>query len=219
MDADQVSITDIVGPVRISPAEAHAIAEVRKTPMENASPHIISSDGSMINAATVDVAMAFEVVDLSQPEQQPVQGRTSDFSSSARAELMGLLAAILSAPLDQDIIVEFDNQAVAQQYRQLVRVRKNTLPRKHLRSNFAGLWAVVHQVVQDRPGANDVVWVRGHKDNQSNNLANAVAKSAAQEATTPWHVDLNAQQEIAHFALAKQDAKALYLQLSGCAQS
>ncbi|KAF9195179.1 hypothetical protein BGZ51_004607, partial [Haplosporangium sp. Z 767] len=89
---------------------------------------------------------------------------------------------------------------MVQQYQQLVRARKSTLPRKRLRSNFAGLWAVVHQVVQDRPGAVEVVWVRGHKDNLGNNLADAVAKSAAQEATTPWHVDLSAQQEIAHSA-------------------
>src|SRR5690606_39033834 len=113
---------------------------------------------------------------------------------------MGLLAAILSAPPGQDIIVELDNQAVVQQYQQLVRERKSTLPRKRLRSNFAGLWAVVHQVVQDRTGTVEVVWVRGHKDNQGNNLADAVAKSAVQEETTPWKVDLSAQQEIAHFA-------------------
>ncbi|KAF9193253.1 hypothetical protein BGZ50_007651, partial [Haplosporangium sp. Z 11] len=73
----------------------------------------------MINAATVDVAMAFGVVDLSQPEQHTVKGRTDGFASSTKAELMGLLAAILSAPPGQDIIVELDNQAVVQQYQQL----------------------------------------------------------------------------------------------------
>ncbi|KAF9183882.1 hypothetical protein BGZ50_003982, partial [Haplosporangium sp. Z 11] len=71
-------------------------------------------------------------------------------------------------------------------------------------AKILGLWAVVHQVVQDRPGAVEVVWVRGHKDNQGNSLADSVAKSAAQEAKTSWHVDLGAQQEIDRFACSQR---------------
>ncbi|KAG0245122.1 hypothetical protein BG011_002822, partial [Mortierella polycephala] len=120
MEAVQVPITDTVGPVRFLLAETQAIARIRDTPVDNTSPRIISSDGSMINAATTDVAMAFDVVDFSQPKQHTVQGRTDGFASSAKAELMGLLAAIPSMPPDQDIIVEFGNQAVVQQYQQQV---------------------------------------------------------------------------------------------------
>ncbi|KAG0348896.1 hypothetical protein BGZ54_004513, partial [Gamsiella multidivaricata] len=129
-----------------------------------------------------------------------MQGRTDGYASSVKAELMGLLAAILSAPPDQNIIVELDNQAVVQEYQQLVHSRADTLPRKRLRSTYSGLWAALHKIVRDRPGTVDVVWVRGHSTNTGNNLADMVATSAVRVESTPWSVDLSEQQDNSLFA-------------------
>ncbi|KAF9171435.1 hypothetical protein BGX20_007599, partial [Mortierella sp. AD010] len=112
-----------IGPVFISLAEAAAVLAIRASPIDNTKPRVISSDGSLINTNTDNVAMAFGVVDLSQSVARVVHGRTDGHASSAKAELMGLLAAILSAPPDQDVRVELDNQAVVQQFQQLVHYR------------------------------------------------------------------------------------------------
>jgi ribonuclease HI len=173
---------------------------MRSTPVDNTKPRTLSSDGSLINNGQPDIAMAFGVVDQSQPVIRTVQGRTDGFASSTKAELMGLIAAVLSAPPEQHIIVELDNQAVVQQYQQLVKTRADALPRMRLRSNYAGHWAVLHKMVQDRGGTVKVRWVRGHRDNVGNNLADKVATTAVKEDTVPWMVDLSSQQDIRHFA-------------------
>ncbi|KAF9971609.1 hypothetical protein BGZ75_001813, partial [Mortierella antarctica] len=72
--------------------------------VDNNKPRTLSSDGSLIKSGTAEIAMAFGVADLTQPELLTVQGRTDGYASSAKPELMGLLAAVLSAPPDQDIL-------------------------------------------------------------------------------------------------------------------
>ncbi|KAF9342474.1 hypothetical protein BGX26_007461, partial [Mortierella sp. AD094] len=179
-----------IGPVYLSPAEAANMMTIHTSPVDNTKPRVISSDGSLININTENVAMAFGVVDLSQPVTRTVHGRTDGHASSAKAELMGLLAAIISAPPDQDVRIELDNQAVVQQFQQLVHLRLDTLPRKRIRSTYAGLWAVIHNVVQERAGTVEVAWVRGHSNNIGNNQADIVATTAARRAIEPWRVDL-----------------------------
>lgn len=189
-----------VGPVCMSLEEARAVERLRGTWVDNNTSRTISSDGALIKSGTAGIAMAFGVADLSQPELLTVKGRTDGYASSAKAELMGLLAATLSAPPDQNIMVELDNESVVDQYQHLVKDRRSALPRKRLRSNYAGLWAVLHQVVEDRAGTTEVQWVRGHGDNEGNIMADRVATYAARQTTVPWSVDLGAQQDIQHFA-------------------
>ena len=189
-----------IGPVWLTPAAAERVEENRRTPVDNRAPRVISSDGSMINAGQEDVAMAFGIVDRSNTVIRTVQGRTDGFASSAKAELMGLFAAIISAPPEQDIVVQLDNQSVVQQYQQLVKRRLFTLPRKRQRSNYAGMWAALHQVVEERLGKVEVQWVRGHAENVGNNMADMVATSAVRADTAPWSVDLSMQQDITKVA-------------------
>ncbi|KAF9148174.1 hypothetical protein BGX20_006429, partial [Mortierella sp. AD010] len=73
-----------------------------------------------------------------------------------KAELMGLLTAVISAPPDQDIRIELDSQAVVKQFQQLVHLRSDALPRKRLWSMYTGLWAVIHNAVQERAGEVEV---------------------------------------------------------------
>ncbi|KAF9341033.1 hypothetical protein BGX26_008805, partial [Mortierella sp. AD094] len=108
-----------IGPMYLSPAEAANLIMIQTSPVDNTAPRVISSDGSLINTDTAEVAMAFGVADLSQPTTRTVHGRTDGCASSAKAELMGLLAAIISAPSDQDLRIELDNQAVVKQFHNL----------------------------------------------------------------------------------------------------
>jgi hypothetical protein len=113
---------------------------------------------------------------------------------------MGLLAAVLSAPPEQDIVVKLDNQSVVEQYSRLVKNRRDTLPRKRFRSTYAGIWAVLWQAVESRPGGVEVVWIKGHSNIHGNELADQAAKVAAQSGSVPWMVDLTQQTDITTFA-------------------
>ncbi|KAF9943821.1 hypothetical protein BGZ72_003321, partial [Mortierella alpina] len=140
--------------------------------------------------------MAFGAVDNSGATIRTTGGRVSGHASSTKAELMGLLVTISSAPPAQDIIIQLDNSAVVDQYQTLVANRTTTLPRKRQRANFAALWAVLAKVVSERPGSTTVQWVRGHSTNQGNVLADGVATSAVRGDTPAWQVDLSQQDEL-----------------------
>ena len=62
-----------------------------------------------MNMGKAECAMAFAVVGQ---EQATVQGTTKGFASSVKAELMGLIAGIIATPLEQDVCIHLDNQAV-----------------------------------------------------------------------------------------------------------
>ncbi|KAF8978816.1 hypothetical protein BGZ46_006107, partial [Entomortierella lignicola] len=117
-----------LGPVWLSPTEAAAVTEMSQAQVDSSLPRVISTDGSFINAGTPQAAMAFGVVDQSGIIPQVVRGRTDGHASSTKAELMGLLAAILATPSEQDVQIELDNKSVVQQYQQLVHSRADTLP-------------------------------------------------------------------------------------------
>jgi ribonuclease HI len=173
---------------------------VQDTPVDNANARTLYSDGSLLNPGTEEISQGFGVVDLTQENPLRIHGRTSGYSSSAKAELMGLVAAIVSAPPEQDIIVKLDNQSVVDQYQRLVKDRWNVLPRKRFRSTYAGIWAVLYQVVETRPGGVEVVWIKGHSNIQGNELADQAAKEAAQSSAVPWLADLTQQTDIRTFA-------------------
>ncbi|KAF9536009.1 hypothetical protein EC957_000894, partial [Mortierella hygrophila] len=93
-----------IGPLCLSPTEAASMRAVQDTPVNNQTPRILYSDGSLLNSGTPEVSQAFGVVDLTQDNTLTVKGRTDGHASSAKAELMGLLTAVLSAPPEQDIV-------------------------------------------------------------------------------------------------------------------
>ncbi|KAG9063459.1 hypothetical protein KI688_004343 [Linnemannia hyalina] len=96
------------------------------TPVDNSNPRVLYSGGPLLDSGTPEMSQAFGVVDLTQDNPLTVQGRTDGHASSAKAELMGLLAAVLSAPPEQDIVVKLDNQSVVEQYNRLVKNRRYT---------------------------------------------------------------------------------------------
>ena len=192
--------TKKVGPLVVSPDEFTVLTSLQNTPVDNTAPRNLYTDGSLIHSGTEEVAMAFSVVDLQQDIHLPIKGRTDGHASSAKAELMGLIAAVVAAPDGQDIVVRLDNESVVDQYQNMVQDRENTLPRKRFRSNYAGLWAVLSHVVNKRQGRVEVKWIRGHNNDPGNELADRTAKEAVHGDTTPWVVDLTQQEDIRTFA-------------------
>ncbi|KAG9062936.1 hypothetical protein KI688_004534 [Linnemannia hyalina] len=71
---------------------------------------------------------------------------------------------------------------------------------RRFRSTYAGIWAVLWQVVESRPGGVEVVWIKGHSNIHGNELADQAAKVAAQSGSVPWMVDLTQQTDITTFA-------------------
>jgi ribonuclease HI len=188
------------GPLIVSPNEAATLTAIKSSPIDNMSSRILYSDGSLLHSGTEDVAMGFSVVDPQQDIHLPIKGRTDGHASSTKAELMGLIAAVVATPDEQDIVVRLDNQSVVDQFQHMVQDRENTLPRKRFRSTYAGLWAVLSHIVKQRHGTVRVEWVRGHNNDPGNELADATAKEAAHGGTVSWKVDLTQQEDIRAFA-------------------
>ncbi|KAI9239766.1 MAG: hypothetical protein BYD32DRAFT_434553 [Podila humilis] len=159
---------------------------------------IIYSDGSLLHAGSPEASLAFGVVHSVSNINFSVRGCTDCHASSTKGELVELLAAILSAPLNQKIDIQFDNQAVDHQFTSLVSNRSSTLPSQWLWCPFARLWSVIHLLVQARgqEGHVLVTCVQGHANN-----ADGVAGAAARSNITNWTLDLSAQTEVSFFAL------------------
>ncbi|KAG0283429.1 hypothetical protein BGZ97_008548, partial [Linnemannia gamsii] len=119
--------TDTAAPYII---KAATLTAIKSSPIDNMSSRILYSDGSLLHSGTEDVAMGFSVVDPQQDIHLPIKGRTDGHASSTKAELMGLIAAVVAAPDEQDIVVRLDNQSVVDQFQHMVQDRENTLPRK-----------------------------------------------------------------------------------------
>ncbi|KAG0356181.1 hypothetical protein BGX24_006465, partial [Mortierella sp. AD032] len=113
------TLTTQIGPLCLSPTEAASMRAIQDTPIDNSTPRVLYSDGSLLNSGTMEVSQAFGVVDLSQDTPLTMQGRTDGHASSAKAELMGLLIAVLSAPPEQDIVVKLDNESVVERFESL----------------------------------------------------------------------------------------------------
>jgi len=153
----------------------------------------IYSDGSMVDKGTRKCSMAFAVVG---EEQATVQGTTKGFASSAKAELMGLIAGIIATPKEQDLCIRLDNQAVVKQFKEVVTNRKQASVRAKLRCDYAAEWAVAARICSERTGSTTVEWVKGHDGNEWNGKADLAAKEAQSQAGTAWQVDRAAQDDI-----------------------
>jgi len=195
--------TKKVGPLVVSPGEFTILTTLQNSPVDNTTPRILYTDGSLIHSGTEKVAMAFGVVDLQQDIHLPIKGRTDGHASSAKAELMGLIAAVVAAPDGQDIVVRLDNQSVVEQYQHMVQDRENTLPRKRFKKQLCWTVGCFVPYVNKRQGRVEVKWIRGHNNDPGNELADRTAKEAAHGDTIPWVVDLTQQEDIRTFAFCR----------------
>ncbi|KAI1293971.1 hypothetical protein EDD11_008296 [Mortierella claussenii] len=153
-----------VDPLLMPVEQATSLAQLQSR-LPTIEARVVYSDGSVIAASMDDSAMAFGVVDTSQATGATLQGRADGYASLTKAELMGLIAAVIAQRKEQDLLIHLDNSAVVQQF-------------EELRATYAGLWAVHAKLVQDRPGRVSVEWVRGHAGNEGNELADTAATSA-----------------------------------------
>ncbi|KAI1320076.1 hypothetical protein EDD11_002047, partial [Mortierella claussenii] len=131
-----------MGPLLMPVEQAISMAQIQSR-LPTTDTRGVYSDGSLIAAGTDNIAMAFSVVDTSQATGDTLQGRVDGYASSTKAELMGLIAAVIAQPKEQDLLIHLDNSAVVQQFEELVKKRQTALPRKRQRATYAGLWAVL----------------------------------------------------------------------------
>ena len=146
------------------------------------------SDGSVKNHGTEDISLSFgsvfQCVDGSY--QRAVTGTTSDYASSTKAELVGLLATVLCCPRDRNAIIHIDNMAVVLQFNSLVKNRHSATPRQLIRSTYANWWAVIHEAYLQQGSKVKVRWVRGHNGNEGNEAADKLANKAHNGGLLPW---------------------------------
>ncbi|KAF9579396.1 hypothetical protein BGW38_004355, partial [Lunasporangiospora selenospora] len=81
---------------------------------------ILFSDGSLKDMATEQIKMTFGVVvQRDYDYERVISGAVDGYASSAKAELPGLLAAILCSPRGKDVTVKLDNSGVVKGFRRL----------------------------------------------------------------------------------------------------
>ena len=94
----------------------------------------IYSDGSLVHMGKAKCAMAFAVVGEAQ---KTIQGTTKGFASSAKAEIIGMIAGLIATPPEQDICIYMDNKRVVKQFKETVVNRKRASVRTKLRCDYA----------------------------------------------------------------------------------
>ena len=174
----------------VSPDEFNSLTTFQDSPVDNTTPRVIYTDGSLLHSGIEEVVMAFSIIDPQQDTHLSVQERTDEYVFSAKTELMGLIAAIVATPDEQNIMVHLDNQSVVNQYQYIMQDRESILPRKRFRNTYTGLWAVLSYIVIKRQSRIEVEWICGHNNDYGNELADRTAKDAAQGDTVPWVMDL-----------------------------
>ncbi|KAF8943949.1 hypothetical protein BGZ46_006378, partial [Entomortierella lignicola] len=138
------------------------------------------SDGSLINMGTDDISMAFGVIAQAEDGSlgTAISGRVAGFASSTKAELVGLLAAILVSPRDKPTRINIDNMAVVTQFKSIIQQRSVCSERQRIRSPYAVWWSSIHNAYIQQGSQVTVEWVRGHQGNRGNEAADKAAKSA-----------------------------------------
>ncbi|KAF9378428.1 hypothetical protein CPC16_011293, partial [Podila verticillata] len=141
---------------------------------------VLFSDGSMVEAGTEKNSMAFGVViDTGNNTFVPVMGGgVTGFASSTKAELVGLLAAVLSSPRNATVKIYTDNMAVMQNFQKLVQDRHTATARAKLRTTYANWWDKVAIAVKNQGGIVTVEWIKGHAGHAGNEAADRAAKAA-----------------------------------------
>jgi ribonuclease HI len=171
------AMCEVVG-IDIPASALHELKEIRLR-LQGEDRVILYSDGSLKEAASSNVSMAFGVVYQAGNDEFPIvtAGRVGGYGSSTKAELVGLLASILASPRRTETTIYIDNAAVVGQFRMMVKERMDCTERQRLRSPSIGWWAAVHRAFVEQGEMITVKWVKGHAVCKGNIAADKVANS------------------------------------------
>ncbi|KAG0084453.1 hypothetical protein BGZ92_009851, partial [Podila epicladia] len=163
----------------LEPATQAAIIQQRVEQQHKAE-MVLYSDGSLIEKGTEKISMAFGVViDNGNNKFAPmISGGVAGFASSTKAELVGLLAAVLSSPRNTTVKIYIDNMAVVQIFKKLVQERHTATARAKLRTTYAKWWDMIMMAVKNQGGTVTVEWIKGHAGHAGNEAADRAAKAA-----------------------------------------
>ncbi|KAF9382696.1 hypothetical protein CPB97_007010, partial [Podila verticillata] len=140
---------------------------------------MLFSDRSVLEAGTEKSSMAFGVViDIGNNKFAPlIGGGVAGFTSSTKAELVGLLTAVLSSPRKATVKIYIDNMAVVQNFQKLVQDWHTATVQAKLWTTYAKWWDLVAVAVKNQGGKVTVEWIKGHAGHAGNEAADRAAKA------------------------------------------
>ncbi|KAG0099712.1 hypothetical protein BGZ93_006373 [Podila epicladia] len=188
----------------LEPATQAAIIQQRVEQQHKAE-MVLYSDGSLIEKGTEKISMAFGVViDNGNNKFAPmISGGVAGFASSTKAELVGLLAAVLSSPRNTTVKIYIDNMAVVQIFKKLVQERHIATVRAKLRTAYAKWWDMIMMAVKNQGGTVTVEWIKGHAGHAGNEAADRAAKAA--HGGLQWDLAQGGQGEIQCQGFVRQE--------------
>jgi exonuclease III len=140
----------------------------------------IYSDGSVIDLGKLTSQSTFAtiVLDKDYQELDRFVSSCSNWVSSYRAEMFGLLVSLIILPIKSHAKVYTDSSSMIEAYNQLMS-QSNMSIRNILKIQSNGiLWSIILEIIRLLDLEIELVKVPAHRDNYFNNLVDNVAQSA-----------------------------------------
>ncbi|KAG0008802.1 hypothetical protein BGZ80_003040, partial [Entomortierella chlamydospora] len=184
---------DAIDPIDFAVTFDHETEEkimtIRLTLEGQHEPHTLYCDGSFINQGKVSARMGFAVVYENLDGTYPLAtlGTAEGYASSNRAEIVGLLAAILCCPRNHTAGIYTDSTSVLHGFSALV--QSQATKQKLLRSPNADWWGVIQKAYAQQGERATIHWVHAHSGVAGNMAADSWASKAHTAGLTAWQIN------------------------------
>ncbi|KAF9347738.1 hypothetical protein BGX26_000797 [Mortierella sp. AD094] len=151
-------------------------------------PHYLYCDGSLLNDGSVSARTGFAAVykDLNGAYLLAALGTAEGHESSNRAEIVGLLAAILCCPTNHAATIYTDSLSTVQQFLALV---ESQATKKLMQSPNADWWRAIQEAYIRQGKQVTVQWVRAHSGIAGNMAADSWATKSHTAGLMAWQID------------------------------
>jgi ribonuclease HI len=140
----------------------------------------IYSDGSVIDLGKLTSQSTFAIIVLDKHHQEIDRfvSSCSNWISSYRAEMFGLLVSIIILPINSHVKIYTDSNSMIEAYNQLIS-QSNMNIRNIFKIQSNGiLWNIILEIIHLLNLEIELIKVPAHKDNYLNNLVDSLAQSA-----------------------------------------
>ena len=152
--------------------------------------HHLYSDGSFHRLEDASTRMSFAVAYKSSNKTYDlaISGTSQGQASSTRAEITGLLAAILCCPRNHPAKIYSDDQTTVSEFSALVQFPATT--KQYLHSPNADWWGLIKKAYVQQGRHITVQWVHGHHGVPGNVAADTWAGEAHTHEFAPWQINI-----------------------------